>query len=131
MSPSRILQLAQIIVSQTSVIDQHIQHNNLAEPSFKPGSPVEPIQDTTPKIEEAKNKAVEATIELRQLLEGPMNLLLPEASLLSAIELLIPNARNAISPSLLAIYEEDHRVTMGISTYLDGNYGSISIRQSY
>lgn len=78
MSTSRIIQLAQLISSQTSLIDQHLQDNNLPEPSFDQDGPTEPIQNETPDIQKAKTDVIEATIELRQLLEGPMKLVLPE-----------------------------------------------------
>jgi hypothetical protein len=80
MSTSRIIQLAQLISSQTAAIDAHLQSNNLPEPSFKKNGPTEPIQNETADIQKAKTDVIEATIELRQLLEGPMKLLLPEAS---------------------------------------------------
>jgi hypothetical protein len=80
MSTSRIVQLAQLIASQTEVIDEHIRTKDLAQPSFEAGGPVEPVQNSTPEVNKAKKDVVEATIELRQLLEGPMKLLLPEVS---------------------------------------------------
>ena len=81
MSTSRIIQLAKIISSQTSLIDQHLQSNHLPEPSFHQDGPTEPIQKETPDIQRAKTDVIEATIELRQLLEGPMKLVLPEVCL--------------------------------------------------
>lgn len=81
MSTSRIIRLAQLISSQTSLIDQHLRDNNLPEPSFDPDGPTEPIQNETPNIQKAKTDVIEATIELRQLLEGPIKLVLPEVCL--------------------------------------------------
>jgi hypothetical protein len=78
MSTSRIIHLAQLISSQTSYIDKHLQSHNLPEPSFDKDGPTEPIQNETPDIQKAKTDVIEATIELRQLLEGPMKLVLPE-----------------------------------------------------
>ncbi|RAO72498.1 uncharacterized protein BHQ10_008510 [Talaromyces amestolkiae] len=80
MSKSRIIQLAQLISSQTSLIDQNLQNNSLPEPSFDQHGPTEPIQNETPDIRKAKTDVIEATIELRQLLEGPMKLVLPESN---------------------------------------------------
>ncbi|KAF2464342.1 putative O-methyltransferase [Lindgomyces ingoldianus] len=80
MPNSRIVQLAQMIATRTSVLDEHIQNNNLSQPAFEPGSPTEPIQQTTPEIEKARTDVIEAAIELRQLLEGPVRLLLPESN---------------------------------------------------
>jgi hypothetical protein len=78
MSTSRIIKLAQLISSQTSLIDQHLQDNHLPEPSFDQDGPPEPIQNETADIQKARTDVIEATIELRQLLEGPMKLVLPE-----------------------------------------------------
>jgi hypothetical protein len=78
MSTSKIVQLAQIIASQTATIDEHIRNHDLPQPSFESDGPMEPIQKSTPEIEKARNDVIEATIELRHLLEGPMKLLLPE-----------------------------------------------------
>ncbi|KAK2772300.1 hypothetical protein FQN53_004663 [Emmonsiellopsis sp. PD_33] len=77
---SRIVQLAQLISSNTSFIDEHIRGSGLAEPSFALDGPVEPIQTETAELKDAKNDVIEAAIELRQLLEGPMKLLLPESN---------------------------------------------------
>ena len=76
------MQLAQLIIDQTSVVDQNIRDNGLVQPSFEPdsGVPAQLTPQATPKVEKAKNDVIEATIELRQLLEGPMKLLLPEVS---------------------------------------------------
>ncbi|QGA21491.1 hypothetical protein EYB26_009202 [Talaromyces marneffei] len=80
MSTSRITQLAQIICSQASIINQHLQSNHLPEPSFDQDGPTVPIQNETLSIQKAKTDVIEATIELRQLLEGPMKLVLPESN---------------------------------------------------
>lgn len=74
---SRIVELAQIIASQTSTIDKHIQEHNLPQPSFNEDAPFG-IDKATSEVEKAKTDVVEASIELRQLLQGPMGCLLPE-----------------------------------------------------
>jgi len=78
MSESRIAQLAHIIASQTAVVDNFLRSEGLPQPSFEPDGPVQLIPQSAPEIEKAKNSIVEATIELRQLLEGPFKSLLPE-----------------------------------------------------
>ncbi|KAK2762689.1 hypothetical protein FQN54_000863 [Arachnomyces sp. PD_36] len=82
MPTSRIVELAQLISSQTSAIDENICSSGLPQPSFEPGTGSSQLDQKPypPDIEKAKNDVVEATIELRQLLEGPLKLLLPEAS---------------------------------------------------
>lgn len=80
---SRILSLAHIITAHAQVIDTHLQGNNLPEPSFEPDAPTEPIRNSTPEVDNAKTAVLEAAIELRQLLEGPVKALLPEVVLQS------------------------------------------------
>lgn len=78
MSPSRIVQLAQLIASETQVLDKHLNENKLPQPSFAVGALTEPFPQSTPNVAKAKTNVIEATIELRQLLEGPVKQLLPE-----------------------------------------------------
>lgn len=80
MSTSRIIQLAQTISAQTAVLDSHLQNNGLPQPSFDEEGPTEAFKDGTPDVQQAKSDILEATIELRQLIEGPMSNLLPQVS---------------------------------------------------
>ncbi|KAF2710788.1 putative O-methyltransferase [Pleomassaria siparia CBS 279.74] len=80
METTRIAELARIIASQTDKLDKHLRSNNLPEPSFSPEAPVDPFQSSTSDIKQANISAVEAAIELRQLLEGPVKLLVPESN---------------------------------------------------
>jgi hypothetical protein len=78
METSRIIQLAQSIASNTAFIDGYIRENNLPQPSFEADGPSAFLEDATAETKKAKNNTIEALIELKQLLEGPMKLLLPE-----------------------------------------------------
>jgi hypothetical protein len=80
MSTSRIIQLAQKISAQTAVLDSHLQSNGLPQPSFDEDGPTEAFKEGTPDVQQAKSDVLEAMIELRQLIEGPMNNLLPPVS---------------------------------------------------
>jgi hypothetical protein len=80
MDVSRIFHLAQVINSQTSVLETCLRSHRLPEPSFTSNSPVEPFAAESSSILEAKKDVIEAAIELRQLLEGPVKLLLPEVN---------------------------------------------------
>lgn len=112
MSVSRIIQLAQRIASETQKLDDHLAQNELPQPSFAVGAPIEPFLSATPDITEAKSNVVEAAIELRHLLEGPVQLLLPEVNLSpplipfshqrtrSQISLLLPQYTVSISRSM-------------------------------
>jgi hypothetical protein len=81
MATSRIVQLAQLIASGTQTLDEHLIQNNLPQPSFAVGAPTEPFPQVSPNVVKEKASVIEATIELRQLLEGPVKLLLPEVCL--------------------------------------------------
>lgn len=81
-TPSRIAELASIISANTSKINDYLQTHNLPQPSFEINGPVQPVPSTAPELEEARLQAVEATIELQQLLQGVDKLLLPEVSIL-------------------------------------------------
>lgn len=80
-SSTRILRLAETILAQTQILNSHIRDHNLQEPSFDEDGPVDAIEPSTPEIQAARTAALEATIELRQLLEGPVKALLPEVPL--------------------------------------------------
>ncbi|QKX58069.1 uncharacterized protein TRUGW13939_05190 [Talaromyces rugulosus] len=81
MSTSRIIQLAQKISAQAAVLDSHLQSNGLPQPSFNEDGPTEAFKEGTPDVQQAKSDVLEAMIELRQLIEGPMNNLLPPNNL--------------------------------------------------
>lgn len=83
MSTSRIIQLARIIASETQTLDEHLNENKLPQPSFAVGALREPFPQPSPIVAKAKTNVIEATIELRQLLEGPVKQLLPEVRLFS------------------------------------------------
>lgn len=95
MSTSRIAELAQKIASQTTIIDEHLSRSKLTAPSFEVGAPTEPVLQANDTIEKARIGVVEATIELRQLLEGPVKLLLPEV--------LLPNLHLPLLNSLIEV----------------------------
>ncbi|KAF1980465.1 putative O-methyltransferase [Bimuria novae-zelandiae CBS 107.79] len=80
MSTSRIIQLAQLIASNTQTLDEHLTESGLPQPSFQVGAPTDAFPQSSADVADAKTKVIEATIELRQLLEGPVKSLLPESN---------------------------------------------------
>ncbi|KAL1592352.1 hypothetical protein SLS60_011430 [Paraconiothyrium brasiliense] len=80
MSTSRIIQLARLIASGTQTLDEHLIQNDLPPPSFAVEAPTEPFPQATWDVARTRTEVIEATIELRQLLEGPVKLLLPESN---------------------------------------------------
>lgn len=76
---SRLSELAAIISSNTAVLERYYLERDLPMPSFEVGTLVDAIcQD--PMAERARITTIEASIELRDLLEGPIKLLQPVVS---------------------------------------------------
>ena len=70
MPPSRIAELASIISSNTSQVDDYISTRGLPPLSFEPNANLKP--DTLPDgIQSAQNAILEATDELNALMLGP------------------------------------------------------------
>lgn len=76
MAHSRILTLANIISSNTSLINSHLSAQNLPTPSFDPEVPADLLSGHGAEFEEARQNVVEATDELRTLLLGPKEYLM-------------------------------------------------------
>lgn len=75
---TRIAQLAESVGSNTRKLDQYFKSKNLPTPSFDVDGPVDfGIAATDGDVEEARVKAIEAAMELIDLLQGPMALLRP------------------------------------------------------
>jgi len=85
MSTPRTAELTQIIAFQMDVLNEHLRLNDLPAPSFSPDTPIDAFGSSTPDVQKAKTSAIEAIIELRQLLEGPVKLLLPEVLYLKTL----------------------------------------------
>jgi hypothetical protein len=54
----------------------HVVSQGLPEPSFESGDGLDPMKPLPKEVEAAREAAVEATVELQQLLLGPLGLLL-------------------------------------------------------
>ena len=81
MSSPTIIELADIISQNTAKVNEYIQCHALPQPSFHINGPIHPVPDTSPQeIKDARTNAIEAAIELQQLLQGVDSLLLPEVS---------------------------------------------------
>jgi hypothetical protein len=77
MASSRIQQLAIEIATSTALIDQYLKDNQLPQPSFEPEAPTNVFRNVTSEIQEARDRVIEASVELQQLLAGNFNLLTP------------------------------------------------------
>lgn len=77
--PSHIVHLANVISANTAKVNSYLQTHSFPQPSFAVDAPIEllPSDANTPDVEEARTKAIEASIELQQLLQGPRSLLTP------------------------------------------------------
>lgn len=76
MSTSRIAELASIVQASTKNVDDYLRANNLAQPSFDEDGPVKPNVDSA-EVEISRMNAVDAALELHDLLIGPMELVRP------------------------------------------------------
>ena len=76
---SHISYLTNTISNNTAKVDSYLQLHSLPQPSFAVDAPTRllPSNANAPDIEEARTKAIEASIELQQLLQGPRSLLTP------------------------------------------------------
>lgn len=76
MASTRIADLAAQIQDNTAKVDQYLQEKSLPSPSFDVDGPVDfNIEDED--IQEAREKALESSLELHQLLLGPAMCLRP------------------------------------------------------
>ncbi|KAF4620234.1 hypothetical protein G7Y89_g14586 [Cudoniella acicularis] len=73
MISARIVQLANIISEQTSLIADHILSENLPPPSFEPNTETTAL---LPSLKDAREAILSATSELQDLLLGPRELIL-------------------------------------------------------
>jgi hypothetical protein len=74
--PSRIAELADIIVSETKVIDDYLQSHDLSTPSFDINGPLTlPIPDSATDITKAQYEVIACTEELNELMKGPSEVL--------------------------------------------------------
>ena len=90
---SYISYLAETISTNTAKVDSYLQLHSLPQPSFAVDGPTRllPSDADAPDIEEARTKAIEASIELQQLLQGPRSLLTPSVRK-AVISYLKPNS---------------------------------------
>lgn len=74
MSTSKIVELAALISKSVTVIDQHLEANGLAKPSWDVDAPRELPQND--EISAARDAVLSATTDLRNLILGPAEALL-------------------------------------------------------
>ena len=76
MSSSMITELTTIVQANTAKVDGYLQERGLPFPSFDVDGPVD-FKIETDEIQEARNAAMEASLELYDLLLGPSMCLRP------------------------------------------------------
>lgn len=82
MASSDIVRLAGLITASTNILDGHLKVHNLPPPSFDVDGPIEfGMLAEHPEIERARTTAIEASMELSDLLQGPIALLRPSVRL--------------------------------------------------
>ena len=77
MSPTRIVELSQIIAAGTQTVDEYFTSHNLATPSFDvDGPPAIVIPPEMTEVAAAHAAVIDATKELHSLMLGPTALLM-------------------------------------------------------
>lgn len=83
MSKSRVAQLSELIATNVAKLEGYWKSHNLPFPSFDVDGPVDMNLSTdSPEIEAARMVAIEASMELQDLLQGPTASLRPIVSTL-------------------------------------------------
>lgn len=78
-SASRIEELAKIISKNTTAVNNFITEHDLPQPSFDINGPID-LSFKSDKVEKARIDCIEASIELQDLLQGPISCLRPAVS---------------------------------------------------
>ena len=76
MSSSRITELAALVQANTAKVDSYLRERGLPLPSFDVDGPVD-FKIESDEIQEARTAAMEASLELHDLLLGPSMCLRP------------------------------------------------------
>ena len=76
----QISQLARLVEQNTIKVDEYLKSNNLPAPSFDPDGPLN-LAIGSAEIEQARHDAINASLELLDLLQGPISCCLPKVSL--------------------------------------------------
>ena len=78
-SQTRIAELASIISENTTKLDDYLRAHGLPTPSFDVNAPAHtPIPPEATSVEAARRNAIEASLELSDLLQGSTALLRPQ-----------------------------------------------------
>lgn len=85
MKTTRMAELAALVSTNTTKIDHYLRSHSLPSPSFDVNAPSDlGIPPEATEIDDARKAALEASIELQDLLQGPTSLLRPVVCILGA-----------------------------------------------
>ncbi len=73
---SRIMELATQILKNTTIINEHLSAHSLSQPSFNENGPTD-LTMRSVEVEDARLTAIGASMELQDLLQGPVACLRP------------------------------------------------------
>jgi len=76
MSSSKIAKLAALVQSNTDILDRYLREHGLPSPSFEENGPVD-FGIESKDIQDARTAAIDASMELYELLLGPAMCLRP------------------------------------------------------
>lgn len=77
-STTRISVLAGEIARNTTIVNAYVLLEGLPEPSFEIDGPVDTLRGAPPEIQKAREKVIDSSRELQQLLTGNFGLLGPD-----------------------------------------------------
>jgi hypothetical protein len=69
-SPSRLIELARMITKETETLDEYVRESGCSMPGFDVDAPMD-FPSLPEEIQRARQKVVESTQELRDLVVGP------------------------------------------------------------
>ncbi len=79
MPPSRVAELAALVQSNTDIVDRYLREHDLPSPSFEENGPVN-FGIESKDVQDARTMAIDASMELHELLLGPAMCLRPVVS---------------------------------------------------
>ncbi|KAI9839199.1 MAG: hypothetical protein M1819_003192 [Sarea resinae] len=88
MASSRIVELANLISTNTKKIDEYLRSQGKPSPSFDIDIPVDLGLPVESEIDQTRLDAIQASVELQDLLQGPLSLVCPTTYNLTALELI-------------------------------------------
>ena len=75
-SQTRIAELAEIISTNTAIVDGYIREHGVPSPSFEPDEPSSIAIPLSKEVTDAQAEVISSTQELHNLMKGPTEMLM-------------------------------------------------------